>query len=194
MAGEPGFPGQNSLLSGLFGVLQTSASQRLSTADVWQSLRVAAGTWQFQAQGGGELPPTADLEAAGREILSRSGIGIQQVNTYRGIAGQWLASKQRLQAAENNLQVTGQQIFTPPWATTTGGEQLSRYRVRINWEITPVAGEVFTKWSAYELTAPITTIEDALSQAGAKAAGDKYLDLLSGGAPLGVADYEIEQI
>jgi hypothetical protein len=194
MSAPPGEGGTNPLLSGLFGTLQSAASQRLSTASVWQTLRVAAGTWQHQASGGGETPSLAQLEEAGRAVLSQAGVGIQQVNAYRGVAGQWLAAKQRLHAADSAAQVQGNQIFTPPWATTAGPDQQSRFRVRVNWTITPTAGDVFNKWSTYEMTAPVTSIDDVLGQAAAKAAGDKYLSLLSGGAEPAVADYEIEQV
>jgi hypothetical protein len=180
MADDSGWPGQNTLMSGLFGVLQTAAQSRLPTADVWSTLRQAAGAWQFQA--------------AGREILSQAGVGIQQVNTYRGLAGQWLAAKQRLQAADGDSQIVANQIFKPPWATTIDGAVPDRFRLRVAWQITPTAGDVFTKWSTYELTTPLTTINDALAAAGDKAAGDKYLALLSGDSLPTVSDYEIEQV
>lgn len=194
MPGPFQWKGSNGLLSGLFGVLQTAATDRLSTADVWSSLRTAAGTWQWQAQGGGELPPQSELEAAGRGILSQAGIGIQQVNQYRGIAGAWRGAKDRLQSALGGDQITARHIFTPPWATTGGDEQDSRYRLRVQWEITPTSGEPFTKWHSYELTNPLTSIGDALAQAGDKIAGDKYLSLLAGDSSPTIADYQIEMI
>lgn len=194
MPGGPAEGSTNPLLSGLFGVLQSAAAARLSTADVWQSLRVAAGTWQYQAQGGGETPSLSELEQAGRQILSENGVGLQQVNEYRASAGQWRAAKERLQAANNGTQVQGNQIFVPPWATTAGPEQQSRFRLRVNWEITPTAGDVFNKWSSYELTAPVTTIADALDQANGMMSGDKYLQLLAGDSSPTPIDYEIEQV
>lgn len=194
MASQSSWPGSNSLLSGLFGSLQQAARDHLPTADVWQSLRVAAGTWQNQAAGEpADLTPD-QLAASGREILAQAGVGIKNVNTYRGIAGEWNRAKEALHAADLDDQITASHVFVPPWATTTGDEQLSRYRLRIEWEITPEIGDSFTKWHSYELTAPLGSIGDALDQAGAKIAGDKYLSLLAGDSEPTINDYEIEQI
>lgn len=194
MAEPPGFAGQNPLLSGLFGVLQQAAQGHQTTADVWQALRTAAGTWQAQAAGtAGELSQ-AELEENGRQVLSASGVGIQEVNTYRANAGQWLSAKEALHAAGDQSQITAKSIFVPPWATSTSNAEPSRYRVRVNWQLSPTVGEAFSKWSSYELTAPISNIEDVLAQAGSKAADDKYIYLLSGGAPPEISDYEVEQI
>lgn len=192
---SPGWgPNDNPLLSGLFGVLQSAAASRQSTADIWSGLRVAAATWQWQAQGGGEIPSQAELEATGADILRSQGVGIQQVNAYRAIAGQWRSAHEKAQALENDEQVMAGAIFRPPWAQTAPAGVPVRYRVRVNWELTPAVGDIFNKWSTYELTAPITTIGDVLGQAGSKAAGDRYLYQLSGGSPPSISDYEIEQI
>lgn len=194
MPGPFQFPRQNGLLGGLFGTFQGAAQGGLDTASIWSTLRQAAATWQFQASGGGDLPPPDELEKSGAEILSQAGVNAPAVSTYRGIAGKWLGAKTTLHAADLDQQITAPMIFQPPWATTTGPEQDSRYRLRIEWEITPTNGDVFTKWHSYELTAPLTSIQDALDQAGAKIAGDKYLQLLAGDSEPTINDYEIEQI
>jgi hypothetical protein len=186
--------GYNPLASGLFGSFQAGAAASASTADIWRDLRINAATFAWQAQGGGERPSDDELEAMGRPILSAAGIGIQQVNTYRAIAGQWQKAKANLASLNDDEQVGRSAIFVPPWAQTGANGVDARYRVRVNWEVTPSIGDVFTKWSSYEITAPVASISDALEQAGAKAAGDKYLYLLSGGAPLGISDYQVEQI
>ena len=186
--------GQNSLLSGLFGVLQQAATNRLDTATVWDQLRINAAQWEQQITGQTSGSSDADLAQRGAEILKQSGVGIAQVNAYRAVAGQWLSAKQTVQSEGGDQQLTARSVFRPPWATTVGGEQSDRYRIRVNWQVTPTAGDVFNKWSTYELTSPLTTIDQALAHAQGKALGDKYLVLLSGGAPLQVTDYEIEQI
>jgi hypothetical protein len=193
VADEPD-QGAEWLLRGAFGSLQQSAAQNLDTASVWQNLRVTVGTWAYQSQGGGQLPTESELEEAGRQILSAQGVGAAQVSQMRGTAGAWLAAKQKLGALDEGEQVQASEIFTPPWAATEQTGVDPRYRVRVAWQITPEVGEAFTKWSSYELTDPLTSIEDVLAQAGAKAAGDRYIFLLSGGAPPEVGDYEIEQI
>ena len=194
MATPGDWPGSNALLSGLFGSLQQGAQGRLDTAGVWALLRRNAATWEFQASGESQPPSEDELQTRGAQILREQGVGIQEVNTYRAVAGQWLAAKQRLQGADGSQQVLAEQIFRPPWAQTTGGESDSRYRIRVNWQITPAAGDVFNKWSTYEVSTPITSIEDVLAHANAKMVQDKYLVLLSGGSPPDVSDFELEQI
>jgi hypothetical protein len=194
VASGPNFEGENSLASGLFGIFQSAASGGTDTATVWANLRSAAGTWAYQAGGGGEMPTEAELEESGRQILKDQGVTIQTVNTYRALAGQWQSAREALASADEGSQITASQIFTPPWANSDTDAVPSRYRVRVNWELTPAAGDVFTKWSSYELTSPLTSLDDILAQAEGKARDDKYLYLLSGGAAPSVSDYEIEQI
>ena len=194
MADDGGFPGGSPLLSGLFGVFQQAASSSMSTADVWSSLRQAAGTWQWQASGGGELPSTEELEASGADILRQQGVGIQQVNTYRALAGQWRSARQAAQNLDEGEQISAGAVFRPPWASTAQSGVPERYRIRVQWQLTPAVGDAFTKWSTYELTSPLTTIANVLDQAGAKATGDRYLYTLSAGSPPVVNDYALELI
>jgi hypothetical protein len=194
VASEPGFPGNNSLASGLFGVFQQAATQKASTEEVWAGLRSAAGSWAFNAAGGGDTPSQEELEESGRAILSQQGFTIQTANTYRALAGQWRSARDNLHQADNDSQIVANQIFVPPWAKTNDPSVPSRYRVRVNWELTPSAGDVFTKWSNYELTGPLTSLSDVFDQAQGKARSDKYLYLLSDGTAPSISDYEIEQI
>ena len=184
----------DALLRGLFGGFQQAAQQGADTAQTWALARINAATWQFQAQGGGELPSTAELEARGREILSRAGIDAIAFGQMRGVANQWLTARRQLQADDPNGQIMAGSIFRPPWAQTAGGAEPDRYRVRVQWQITPTIGDAFTKWHSYELTSPITSVAGALGQAQAKIAGDRYLQLLSGDQAPTIVDYTIEQI
>lgn len=194
MSNGPGWEGSNPLMSGLFGKLQGAAESRLGTADVWSMLKEAAGTYAYEASGGTETPTAEQLQATGAQILSDNGVTIQTVNTYRSIAGSWRTAKENLQASPTSEQVTARDIFTPPWATTTGGESASRYRIRVEWQLTDTTGALSTQWSTYELTAPITSIDNAIQAATDKMVGDRYIVLLSAGATPTVVDYEIEQI
>lgn len=194
MADTPGFPGQSNLLSGLFGVLQTAAQQHLSTADVWSSLRQAAGSWAFTASGQAGTPTVSELEASGARILSDQGIGIQEVNTYRALAGSWRSAAENAQSLSPDQQITAKDIFVPPWATTTSSAVPSEYRVRVEWNITPASGSAFTKWSSYQITAPLTSVEDLLNQAVTLAKGEKSSALVTDPSLTGVASYEIEQV
>jgi hypothetical protein len=190
----PGIGGENPLLSGLFGVLQTAATQRLSTEDVWSSLRQAAGSWAFQAAGGGPTPSIADLEALGTRILSEQGVGIQQVNSYRALAGTWRQAAANAQNLPADQQILAQDIFVPPWAKTTAAGVPSEYRVRVQWQVQPTVGEAFTTWGTYQLTSPLTTIADVLTQAQGLV-GKKPTSATPPGANItGIVSYEIEQV
>lgn len=188
------WPGRNPLLSGLFGAFQSGAAQRLSTSDIWSSLRQAAGTWQLQATGQLENATVDDIQAAGVNVLSASGVNAAGVSTYRGIAGAWLAAKNRLQGLDMDQQISAREIFVPPWATTTQAGVPDRYRIRANWEITTPDGTVLNQWGSYELTTPLTNLNDVLAQAQAQAGTIPNSDWPVGGVVTGIDDYELEQI
>lgn len=194
MASEGGWLNASPLLSGLFGSLQQAAVNHLPTQDLWTQLRVNAATWQWQTTGQGELPSQEVLEQQGRSILSEQGVGIQQVNTYRALANQWASAKDALHAGDPASQVNGEQIFTPPWAQTTSDAVPSRYRVRVNWEVTPTSGDPYSTWGAYEASDPLTSIQDVLDQAGSLVGKKPTSNVPLGSQVTGVSDYELEQI
>lgn len=194
MAEEQGSNTDNPLLRGLFGVLQAGVQQHLDTASIWQSLRQAAGTWQFQAQGEQQPYDPVALEQAGREILSAQGINGATVSSFRGVSGQWLAAKQRLAGLDGSQQITSREVFTPPWSRTDSPVTPSRYRIRTQWQITPSAGDVYTVWKSDEVTAPLTNVDDALSSVLAPTTGSpKVITSLGDTLPERV-DYAIEQV
>lgn len=182
------------LLSGLFGAFQAASRVGASTAELWQSLRVNAGVWVFQNSGGGDLPPIAELEATGKDLLHEQGVGIQQVNTYRSIAGEWKSAKEALQRSDGDQQITGQMIFQPPWAQTTTDAVPSRYRMRVEWTVDPGDGDEFHTWGTYEMSDPLTTVNDALDQAQTMVGKKPTSDIPLGAVVTGVNDYEMEQI
>ena len=194
MPDENGPSGSDWLLRGAFGTLQQAASERLGTAAVWSSLRQAIGAWSFQSQGVGGTPTDSELESAGAQILRAQGVGVQEVNQYRGLAGQWRGAHDNLIAQDLDEQIRGGSIFRPPWAITTADAVDDRYRFRVKWQITPAEGDLFKRWSSYEVDAPLTTVSDLLNQAGAKVEDDRYIYLLSGGTKPLAIDYELEQI
>lgn len=184
----------NPLLRGLFGVVQAGAAQHASTADIWSDLRQTAGSWQFQAQGAEQPYDPAALEEAGRAILSAQGVNAATVSSFRGVAGQWLGAKESLANRDPSEQIMASDIFTPPWATTAGGEIPSRYRIRTLWQVEPSAGDVFTKWTANEIDGPLTSLDDALAQTEPQPDTTSGKLLLSGGGPPTLLDYELEQV
>lgn len=126
--------------------------------------------------------------------MSEQGIGIQQVNTYRALAGSWKSAADHVQGIDPRDQITARDIFVPPWAKTATAGVPDEYRVRVEWTITPTVGDSYTKWSSYQVTSPLTNIADVIQQATTKAQGDRYIyQLSSGGAPA-VNSYQIEQI
>lgn len=187
-------PNSSPLLSGLFGAFQGVAAGFGDTQTLWQALRVNAALWQFQAQGGGELPPVDELESAGAQILSEQGVGIENVNTYRQIAGQWRSAKANLMAANEQAQITSNMIFTPPWATTTDASVPSRYRIRVQWQWETPEGEAGSSWGTYELNTPLTNISDALEQASQLVSQKPTSDTPLGALVTQATDYEIEQV
>ena len=194
MAEQAGWPGANPLLSGLFGALQSTVGQRLDTASTWSALRQAAGTWAWQTQGRGELPDAATLEANGAEILRAQGVGIQEVNTYRRIANEWRTAHENLARSSGSEQIMANQIFRPPWAQTTTGTLPDRYRVKVQWEVTPQTGDPFGMWSSYEVQSPLTSLDDLLAQAGQVSARKPTSALPLGAQITGTLDYDLEQI
>lgn len=194
MSEPPSDAAQSPLLRGLFGVLQQAASNRVGTAQVWSDLRTAAGTWQAQAQGLPQPYDPAQLQEAGRLILQRQGINAAAVSTFRGIAGDWRGSQERLRQLGPSEQITSGEIFTPPWSKTASDLTPSRYRVRTQWQFTDSAGNVQTAWRSDEVTGPLTTVPDALSDAEPNADTESGRMLLSGDEPPVMLAYELEQI
>lgn len=194
MADAGGWPNASPLLSGLFGSLQQAAVNRLSTADTWAQLRLDTGSWAQQMSGQGEAPSDAELIAQGQQILSAQGVGIQQVNAYRSIANQWRSAKENLAAMDPADQIQGQSVFVPPWAQTTSGAVPSRYRVRVEWEVEPTVGDAFTTWGSYEVSSPLTSLQDLLDQAGALVGKKPTSNVPLGARVTGASDYELEQI
>jgi hypothetical protein len=194
LAGEGGFRDPGALLRGAFGSLQQSAINFQDTAAVWEGLRSYVGSWWYGAQGLEPPASASELQAKGAEILHQQGVGIQDVNTYRALAGEWRAAAQNLQGLEPGQQVTANSIFRPPWAVTSQQAVPSEYRIRVEWNITPATGASFTKWSSYQISTPLASISDVLGQAVTLAKGDRYVGLPGLGDIDAVASYEIEQL
>jgi hypothetical protein len=191
---SPGGALSNPLLRGLFGVLQSGAAEGRGTAQIWQDLRTAAGTWQFQAQGLPQPYDPAAVTEAGRAILSAQGINGATVSSFRGVAGQWLGAKQRVTGADLTANVTAQDVFRPPWAMTTNPAVPDRFRIRTQWQFDTGDGGTATAWKTDEITAPLTTIGDALSQASlAPPTQSAPANALAAQPPV-LTDYEIEQV
>lgn len=194
MAEGGGDPADSPLARGLFGVFQAGAQARVGTAQIWSDLRTAAAAWQFQAQGKAQPYDPAELESAGRQILSAQGVGLQTVNTFRALSGSWLSAKQRLAGVDTTAQITAREIFRPPWATTVGESVPSRYRIRSRWQVTTTTGESFNVWKTDELTGALTSKGDALAQALPPKTGSPAVLTSMGDDPPVMIDSSIEQV
>ena len=184
----------NPLLSGLFGTFQEAAAAGADTASIWSSLRESAATWWYGTNG---LPlPTSEavLQSTGASLLHEQGVTIFNVNEYRSTAGAWAQAKANLAALNPADQITGEAIFTPPWATTAVSGVPDRYRIRVQWTWSPEGEAPVSQWSSYELTGPISSLNNALSQAQQLAQGSSYWATLTNTATPEATDYEIEQI
>jgi hypothetical protein len=182
------------LVTGAFGALQAAAAEHATTSGAWEALRRTVGQWQWTASGEGGSPSVGELEARGKAILSEQGVGIQQMNEARRTAGEWLGARERLESLGPEGQIGAQHVFRPPWAETTGTGTPEQYRARVQWQLTTTSGETSTKWSTYELTSPLSSTSDLESQVTSAMEDDRYLLLLSGGAPPLIESLEVEQI
>lgn len=194
MPGPLGFAGANELLHGLFGRLQAAAAARVQTQQVWQALRLAAGETAQQVRGATEALSDLELENIGRDVLSAGGVGVAQVNAYRKIAGQWLAAKTRLHTLDPDTQITAAAIFAPPWAQTVGSSTPDRYRVRVNWEAEDSTGNIFNKWSTYDIDGPLTSVNDLLGLAAKGARSNVESHQVFTAQTLTPSDFDLQQL
>lgn len=135
---------------------------------MWSSLRTAATEWATSvlAVTSTGPPSEADIAAKAHQLIGH--VTVQDMNRYAKTVGEFLKSRRNLAALGSDLQITGDAIFQPPWATTVGNPAVpTRYRIRVLRSIT-VRG--FTQiqrqeWATYEISAPLTNVADALQQA-----------------------------
>jgi hypothetical protein len=135
---------------------------------MWSTLRTAASDW---AQGvlsvTSAVPPTAEqISAKAAQLIGH--VTIQDVNRYSKTVGEFMRAKQNLTNLGTDYQITGDAIFSPPWARTAGNPAIpTRYRIRVQRSIM-VRGFTQiqrTEWATYEITGPLTNVADALQQA-----------------------------
>jgi len=184
----------DSVLRGLWGNLLSAAEGGRSATNMWNGLRSGAYSW---AEGvlnitSAEPPTPEQITAKAQQLIGH--VTIQDMNRYTKLAGEYLRAKQNLQTLDPGQQITGNSIFVPPWNNTADNPAVpTRYRIRVLRSIT-VRG--FTQierneWSTYEITSPLTNIEDALNQANTLFAQTDYNSRASINE---VLDYTIEAI
>lgn len=183
----------DSVLRGLWGSLLSGAASGRGAANMWQSLREGAYTWasSILSVTSATEPTEAEIQAKGRELIGH--VTIQDMNRYTKLAGEFLRAKANLQSLGPNDQITGDSVFTPPWSQTAGNPAIpTRYRIRVLRSITYRGINVSTsKWSTYEITSPLTSVNDALTQANSLFTGADYNRSAGINA---ILDYSIEAI
>ena len=157
------------VLRGLFGNLVAGAeSGGRGAANMWSSLRTAATNWATGVLSvTSAYPPTPD-EVAAKVHQLIGHVTIQDMNRYAATVGEYLRAKNNLRQLGDTNQITGNEIFVPPWSTTAANPAIpTRYRIRVLRSIT-VRGFTHTQrneWATYEITSPLTNVADALQQA-----------------------------
>lgn len=158
----------DAVLRGSFGSLVAGAAGGRDAATMWQSLReYAYSAAQSYLQVSGNTAPTeAEIQARGQDLIGH--VTILDMNRYTKLAGQFLSAKANLQNRSLTDQIMGDSIFVAPWNRTADNPAIpTRYRINVQRSIT-VSG--FTKierteWASYEITSPLTSLQDALDQA-----------------------------
>lgn len=165
-------------LSGIFwSIVGARASGGGSTTNIWDAVHQAAESWVAGVLGTTQTSPPTEAEIALRASSLLSNVTIQDVNYWNQQAGNYLRAQQALMGQEQDAQITGAGVFSSPWATTESNPAVpTRYQIRVLRDLT---FHGFTsvnrqEWATYELTGPLTSVQDALDQADALFSQAKY--------------------
>lgn len=173
----------------------------MTTSEVWDALRGSAedqAASELQRTYGNQIPG-AELQQRTNELLA--GVGGQQVNTMRGLAGEWLAARENLHASDPGSQLFSNAIFRPPWAVTPnvpGVNEQYRMRVQVSYTLEGEPGTRQSTWGVYDLTTPPTSRADLLQQVlfASQSSAERYrlglpADPIS---DMDIEDYELEAV
>lgn len=159
----------DAVMRGLWGNLVAAReSGGGSAANIWSALQSGAQAWAEGVLAITSVQPPTEAEIALQAQQLIGNVTIQDVNRYNQIAGQFIAAKNNLMNLSVEQQIMGSEIFTPPWSTTAFNPAVpDRYRIRVLFDVTvhgfsPIDRQ---EWSTYELTSPLTSVNDALQQA-----------------------------
>jgi hypothetical protein len=152
----------------VFPSIVAAAAAGQTTAQVWQTIRDSA-----DLASSATLSITLGREPTGAEIADASayllqGVGIQQVNGARAVAGQMVSAHAALTAADPDSLISANMVGVPPWSITANAAGVQRqYRISVQRDITVHGFTAITRqeWASYNLSGPITSVADALNQA-----------------------------
>ena len=183
----------DAVMRGMFGNLLSGAANGRDAANMWQSLREGAYSWaeNYLTLTGTTKPTEEQIQAKGQDLIGH--VTIMDMNRYVKLAGEAISAKNALHAMQPGTQIEGNAIWRPPWATSGGTDgRFEKYRIEIQRSITYRGINVTTtKWSSYEITSPLTTVEDALAQADSLFQQAKYFRSVGNYSTL---DYRITKI
>lgn len=158
----------DSILRGLFGSLQNAVSEPggAGAQNMWDALR--SGAYNYAASvlsvTSAEPPTPEEIQNAANGLISH--VTVTDVNRYASLAGASLRASNSLMALNPNDQITGESIFSPPWANTADNPAVpTRYRIRVLRSVTEFGFLNSQKWSTYELGGMLTTVQSALTKA-----------------------------
>ncbi len=184
----PNDPG--SVLRGLFGSLQAGAEGGRDAATMWQSLREGAYSWAAGHLNitSATVPTEAEIQAKAQELIGH--VTIMDMNKAVAQVGEWMRAKQNLQQLSPTDQIDAKAIWVPKWNDTADNPAIpTRYRIRVLRSISYRGiGTGAEKWAEYEITSPLTNINDALDQANTLFSRANYNRSASINA---ILDYEI---
>lgn len=158
----------DSVLRGLFGSLVSAASDGLGAQNMWNALKSGAYDWaQSVLNVTSPTPPTEEeIQDAANGLISH--VTVTDMNRYASLAGQSIRAQNVLASLQPGEQITGNAIFSPPWAQTADNPAVpTRYRIRVLRDITVHGFTAINRqeWSTYELGGTLTTVQDALDSA-----------------------------
>jgi len=155
-----------------YGSIQGAAAQGATTSAVWEAMQAAALDTAAALSGfivGSAVPPLAVLNLAASFL---QGIGIQDVNQMRAIAGQNLRAAQSFAAAPAAYAIDSSMIGIPPSMGTGPGTGIDqKYALRVNYTGTDELGNEVRDWYTIYDVDTNATVGDLydLAQADAQA-------------------------
>lgn len=161
----------------VFGAVYQAAQESLGVTGAWNYAKDTANDIASQV-----LSVTLGREPTEDEIAERAtgilrGVSIFNMNDAYGAAKGLVVAHDALAAIGPSEQITSEMIGRPPWATTTNvaGVQ-EQYRIRVQRQVS-VTGATYPgrpEWATYNLSGPLSSIQDALNQANQLFEGADY--------------------
>lgn len=136
---------------GLYGpIVQAAATDHMTTADLWSSIRDAA-------------------EAAG---LATPGVGAATISTLRGIYGRMTSATEALNSAARDDLVAGNMVGQAPWSPDLEIQAATpAYLATFRLAVVDEEGNESTRWITSRITGQLGTVGDLFDQVDADAAG-----------------------